>query len=410
MSPTNTFLPQSFFSRAWDFLKRPKTILCVWLLVAAIVSLKQFAKGSFNNYSIFKYCYYHALDGLNLYAEYPGQHLDTNHYGPFFSLLIAPFAILPDWLGMLLWQLSNVLFLYYAIRQLPVDDQMKSILYWIILNELITAMLGFQFNIAITAIIILSYALIDKKENFWAAFVILLGTFVKLYGIVGLAFFFFVKDKPKFIIYCVFWAAVFFALPMIFFTPQFIIQSYLDWYSSLADKQSLNTSLTSMQDISLMGMVRRISGDASIPNLPFLIGGIILFSLPYLRIKEYHSQLFRLHYLASVLIFTVIFSNSSESPTYIIAFTGVGLWFLIQEKPVKPIYLILFIFALILTSFSPSDIFPRFIRNEYVKPYSLKALPCVLIWFVISYQLLTRKFNLNLSSHEKTGIHSHSRP
>jgi hypothetical protein len=47
---------------------------------------------------------------------------------------------------------------------------------------------------------------------------------------------------------------------------------------------------------------------------------------------------------------------------------------------------------MLLTSFSPTDIFPRFIRNEYIKPYSLKAFPCVLIWFTLCYQLLTKKF------------------
>jgi hypothetical protein len=45
-----------------------------------------------------------------------------------------------------------------------------------------------------------------------------------------------------------------------------------------------------------------------------------------------------------------------------------------------------------LTSFSPSDLFPKFIRDEFIKPYSLKALPCVLIWLAVSYQLLTRDF------------------
>jgi hypothetical protein len=320
--------------------------------------------------------------------------LDTNHYGPLFSLLITPFALLPDIFGMLLWQISNVLFLYFAIKQLPLDQRKISFIYWIILNELVTAMLSFQFNISIAAIIIMTYVLIEKRSNFWAAFFILFGTFIKLYGIVGLAFFFFVQNKARFVFYCIFWTAVLFALPMIFFSPQFILQSYFDWYSSLAEKQMLNASLTSMQDISLMGMVRRISGDASIPNLPFLVGGLILFALPYLRIREYDFKLFRLHYLASVLIFTVIFSNSSESPTYIIAFAGVAIWFIMQPAPVSRTVIILFVFAMVLTSFSPTDIFPRFIRNEYIKPYSLKALPCVIIWIVISYQLMFQKFNL----------------
>ena len=391
-SQINSFYPKPFLAKAWEYLQTHRIILFAWIIVAIIITVKQYVLGSYNNYSIFKYAYFHALEGQNLYAAYPKDHQDTNHYGPLFSLLIGPFALLPDLLGMIFWQLINVLFLYFSIKQLPLNNRNISILYWIILNELVTAMLSFQFNISIAAIIILSYSLIEKRKNFWAAFFIILGTFIKLYGVVGLAFFFFVKDKPKFIVYLIFWSAILFVLPMVFFSPQFILQSYLDWYSSLTEKQALNASLTSMQDISLMGMVRRISGNPSIPNLPFIISGILLFSLPYLRVKEYSSPIFRLYYLASVLIFVVIFSNSSESPTYIIAMSGVGLWFLLQQAPVKPIFIILFVFAMLLTSFSPTDIFPRFIRNEYIKPYSLKAFPCVLIWFTLCYQLLTKKF------------------
>ena len=97
--------------------------------------------------------------------------------------------------------------------------------------------------------------------------------------------------------------------------------------------------------------------------------------------------------LCSTLIFTVIFSSSSESATYVIAFTGVAIWFIIQQRPIKTWQIVLFVSAVLLTSFSPSDLFPKFIRTEYIKPYSLKALPCVLIWFAVIYQMLTIDFS-----------------
>ena len=96
--------------------------------------------------------------------------------------------------------------------------------------------------------------------------------------------------------------------------------------------------------------------------------------------------------LASVLIFTVIFSSGSESPTYIIAFTGVSIWFMVQASPKSKGILFLFVFAFLLTSMSPSDLFPKIIRDTYIKPYSLKAFPCVLVWLIIIYQMLTIDF------------------
>jgi len=389
----NLFSKEKLFS----VFNNKQIIFAIWLLLVLAVSVKQAFQPTNNNYLIFKYVYLHAVDHLPLYDSYPAQYGDTNHYGPFFSLIIAPFASLPDYWGMLFWQLANVLFLYYAIKQLPLASNKINAVYWIITHELLTAMFGLQFNISIAAIIILAYVFIIQGKNFWAAFVIMLGTFIKLYGIVGLAFFFFAKQKPKFIAYCIFWAVVMFALPMLFFSPAYIWQCYQDWYASLAEKQTLNASLTSMQDISVMGMARRISGIASLSNLPFLLGGLLLFALPYLRIKAYRSQTFQLLLLASTLIFTVIFSNSSESPTYIIAFAGVAIWFVVQPKPLKAWTIFLLLFAFVLTSLSPSDLFPKYLKETFVKPYSLKALPCVLIWLTIIYELLVKKFTFNPS-------------
>ena len=179
---------------------------------------------------------------------------------------------------------------------------------------------------------------------------------------------------------------------MLLSSPEYIIQTYQQWFYDLIAKNSENVGLNSYQDISLMGMIRRIFQDSSISNLPFLIGGIILFGLQYLRIKEFKEQSFRLMLLASVLIFTVIFSSGSESPTYIIAFVGVAIWFVIQPKPNSKLNIGLFILALILTSFSPSDLIPEYLKANYIRPFALKALPCVLIWGVIVYEMLTRKF------------------
>lgn len=392
-----SLIKNSIIPRIWlgiiKLANHKNFILFLWVLLALVISLKHAVGATSNNYLIFKYVFLHAKEHLNLYIPYP-EYGDTNHYGPFFSLVIAPFAILPDYFGMLLWQLANVLFLYYAVKQLPLKKTRIIAIYLIITHELLTAMFSLQFNISITAIIILAFVYIKKEKNFWAAFVIAFGTFVKLYGIVGLAFFFFAKDKMKLIAYCIFWGMVFLVLPMLFFSPQYILQCYHDWYVSLSEKELLNASLTSRQDISIMGMTRRIIGDASIPNYPFLIVGIILFFIPYLRLKEYKSEIFKLTYLASTLIFTVIFSNSSESPTYIIAFAGVAIWFMIQDRPVNPWFIALLIFAIILTSLSPSDLIPKYLKVNYIIPYNLKALPCILIWIVITYQLIFKKFSL----------------
>jgi hypothetical protein len=177
-------------SRVWHFFSQTRVLLFIWIAIAVFTALKQYAIGSYNNYLIFKYTFIHAVEGLNLYSYYPNEYTDSNHYGPFFSLLIAPFAMLPDWIGMLLWQLSNTLFLFWAVSRLPISNKL-SLYFWLITHEMLTSVLSFQINPSIAAIIIITYLYIDEEKDFGAAFFIMLGTFVKLYGIVGLSFFFF---------------------------------------------------------------------------------------------------------------------------------------------------------------------------------------------------------------------------
>lgn len=377
-------------SKLSSFLLKKECVIAIYLILAIVAGFKQYHHHSYNNYLIFKYVYLHTTDLQNLYHNY-AEYRDSNHYGPVFSVFIAPFALLPDGLGCILWNIANVCILLWGIYSLPISVNKRTLIAWICAHETLTALFSFQFNIALTGIILLSFSYMVKKKEVQSAFFIAFGTLVKLYGIVGLAFFFFTKNKFKFIIGCFAAFALLFALPMAISSPEFVIQSYSDWYHSLAHKNDLNASLTSFQDISLMGMVRRATGNVNTPNMPFLLGGLILFGLPYTRIKQYKNLGFRLMLLASTLIFTVIFSSGSESPTYIIAFAGVAIWFMVQQNPKKAWIIALFIFAFILTSLSPTDIFPRPVK-EFIRLYSLKALPCVIIWLTIIYQMMKEDF------------------
>ena len=45
-----------------------------------------------------------------------------------------------------------------------------------------------------------------------------------------------------------------------------------------------------------------------------------------------------------------------------------------------------------LTSLSPSDLFPAYLRREWVQPYALKALPVVLVWLKLCYEMLNKDY------------------
>jgi hypothetical protein len=387
---------QNLKSKIQNFERNPKYIFGIYLVVSVITAISKYFRGNeaINNYLIFKNLFFNTLKERNLYLHYPDLYLDLNHYGIFFSLLIAPFAILPDWIGISLWNLANALIFVYALNKLPFSAPKKTLFGILCLQEYITAALYSQFNVALTGLLILSAIYINEKKELKSGVAMLIGVFVKIYGLIGFSQFFFVKNKKKFVFSFVFISVIFFLIPMLYSSSHYVFQCYRDWYQAIMEKNNDNQVLGSRQDISLMGFVRRILGDASISNWIFLVFGLPLFALPYLRIKQYKNEAFRLMILASSLLFLVLFSSGSESPTYIIAVSGVMIWFFLQKKT-SVFAVVLLIFVLIFTSFSTSDLFTKDFKHHYIIKYSLKAVPCIIVWLRIVYELLTKDFERN---------------
>ena len=380
---------QTFFHK--PFFSNPRTLFGLWTLLAVVAGLTKIAPHRHNNFLIFRGVFWHTIQKLSLYDFYPTEYNDHNHYGPIFSLVIAPFAVVPDAIGLLGWLVVLALGMYYAVRRLPLEEGRQIFLYWFCAHELLTALQMQQFNIAIAAIIIGSFAAIERGKEVTAAFLIVLGTFVKLYGVVGLAFFFFVKRKPRFILALIGWSVVCFVAPMLISSPEYVVGQYVEWYERLAAKNGENT-FSLMQNISLLGMIRKVSGSASYSDLLVILPGLVLFGLPYLRFGQYRHLAFRYAILSSVLLFVVLFSTGSESSTYIIPFAGIALWYTTSPWKRSGWDVALLVFAFVLSSLSPSDLFPRSLREAYVLPYALKALPPTLIWLRLSYELLTRDY------------------
>ena len=360
------------------------TILWFALALATVVQNVWIA-GKFNNYLIFDGVFWHTLKQLPLYLPYPDEYLDTNHYGILFSAVIAPFALLPKWIGCTLWIMANAAFLYWAIRQLPLSKKAIIAVLLIAAHDLYTAAAMQQFNISVIALLVGAFVFIERRQSHWATLLIVIGTLTKLYGIVGLAFFFFAKDKWRFIWSGLFWLIALFCLPMLYSSPDYVVSQYFDWYASLAEKNvsNLNTTTYNLQNLSLLGFLQR-TGIYNNNSIVILIG-LGLFALPYLRIQQYKNLNFRLLLLASVSIFLCLFSTGTENSTYIVAYVGVGIWFMVSELHPK-LKITLLVLAM-LGSLSPTDLFKP-LKEPYIIRYSLRAVPVTLVWLAIVYEML----------------------
>jgi hypothetical protein len=380
--------------RIKKIISNKRNIVIIYILFALAASLQSLVSGKtfheggmdynrYNNYIIFERSFHHLINNQDLYILYPNEHWDLYKYTPAFSVFFGLFAMFPDWIGLNLWNLLNALILLFAIYYLPrLDIMEKGLILMIVLIELMTSMQNSQSNGLIAGLLVLSFGLLENKKYLFATLCIIFSACIKIFGIVGLALFLFYPKKWKLSLYTFLWTIVLFIVPLVFVDiNQYLklIQSYL---------AMLNNDHTISYGYSVMGWLNSWFDIELNKNTIVLVGSVV-FLIPFSRFNQYKNYTFKYLALTSILIWIVIFNHKAESPTFIIAMTGVALWFISCEKSIFNI--VLFSCAFILTTLSPTDIFPRFLREEYVIPFTLKAFPCIIVWTKIIYDMIVLK-------------------
>jgi hypothetical protein len=338
---------------------------------------------NYNNFMIFKQSFYHLIENKDLYIRYPEEHWDLYKYSPSFALLFAPLAVLPEYLGVILWDVLNAMVLFLAIIKLPyITEKHKISMLFILTVETMTSMQNEQSNALIAGLLIFAFIFMEKRNYLIATLFIVLTVYIKLFGIVAFSLFLLYPKRMKFIVYSAFWMILFAFLPLIIVSPEQLKILYQSWGHTLANDHSASLGL------SVLGWLHSWFGFAANKNILLLIG-MIIFMLPFVIIKNYKDYPFRLMILASVLIWVVIFNHKAESPTFVLAMSGVAIWFFAQKRKMGD--KVLLVLAIVFTSLSVTDIFPPFIRFGFFRAYDVKVIPCILIWGKLIYDLMIYK-------------------
>jgi hypothetical protein len=333
----------------------------------------------YNNYKIFKQSFFHLIEGKDLYQTYPAEHWDYYKYSPAFALLMAPLAVLPDSIGLTLWNLLNALVLFFALWSLGNFSTKKRLLIFaLVVVELITSLQNSQSNGLIAGLIIIAFKEMEKGRVQMASLFIVTTAFIKIFGLVALILFVFYPQKLKSALYTLGWMAIFFFMPLLVTSFPDLKMQYMSWLHLLQNDHSASTGL------SVAGWLSSWFGVGN-KNLQLAIGTLLLL-LPLIRLKLYKYDLFRLIYLSSVLVWLVIFNHKAESPTFVVAVSGIAIWFFAQKVSVENI--VLLILVIIFTILSPTDIFLASFRSGFVQPYVLKVVPCILVWIKITVDLM----------------------
>lgn len=362
----------------------------LYLLMVLVVSLQswllepKFVNGlaytQYNNYIIFKQSFFHLINNQDLYILYLNEQWDLFKYSPTFSFLFAPLAILPDSIGLTMWNALNAFVLAYAVRILPgFTDKTKIKILFFILIELITSLQNSQSNGLMVGLILLGFCFLEKEHFFLGIFCIVFTVYIKIFGILALGLLLFYPGKLKLTLYTLACFLILLLLPLVVITPTQLVFLYQSWWHLLQVDHAASYGL------SVMGWLT--TWFHFLPNRSFVLFlGLIFLGLPLLWWKRYSSYAFRVSWLAGLLVWMVIFNHKAESPTFIIATCGAIIWYGLKPRGKWDLTLIVLVF--VFTILSPTDLFPNYIQDNFFDQYVIKAVPCIFCWCKISYEAI----------------------
>lgn len=375
-------------------ISNKKTLIILYLILSLGITIRAFLLGVndfgthqytfYNNYIIFKNSFLHLINNQNPYALYLNEQWDLYKYSPAFAVFMGLFAFLPNFLGLFLWNSLNNFVLLFGIYSLKLRN---SIAYGLaalfVMQDLLNATINAQSNALIAGLLLLGYSSWYNSKNNLALLYISLAVFIKPFAIVFFLFWIFFDNKIKNLVKA---SAIFIFLiicPVIFVGFDGLIETYKNWFTLLGQDHDESYGL------SFMGFLYKTIHLEGHKNMMVLTSAIIIL-LPLLRTSLYKSIVFQLYYAAFLLLWMVVFNHKAESPTFIIAVVGVAIWYFSDSK--TKVETALLFFVLLITQFNTSDIFPSYIRNNFFKPYEIKVVPCIIVWFVIAYKLLFENF------------------
>jgi hypothetical protein len=355
----------------------------VLALAAAVVAIQKYFAVAYNNYLVFVGSLKVLLAHQDLYAPHPEFYGDLFKYSPTFPLFMLPFLWLPLPVGLVCWNVLNAVALYAAISSVwPRGDRRTVVALALAGLELVGSLQHIQSNALVAALIIGAYSQLERERTWRAAFCIAGGFFLKGYGAAAGCLALLYPARFRAIGATAAWFVALALAPLIVLSAGELVEQYRQWLG-------VSGTFTVMRNMSLMRVFVSYVAPSVNPVVVQAIGGAI-FALPFLRVSAWSDERFRLRVLCSLLIALVIFNNSAEPPTYVIALSGVALWYASErERTRRDRWLTLSLILVILLI--STDVYPRALRS-IAGPWTVKAVGCLVIWLRINWEMLTTRF------------------
>jgi len=375
-----------------------------WLLALYIVTIIVVAvgkayghRGPDNNFLIFRWSFLNLAAGNDMYAAQPQHHTDLYKYSPSFAVLFAPFALIPFSISLAIWDALNTLLLFFAVDRL-LPTRQATVALALIYLEALRSMQRSQSNSLVTALVIMAYLCFEQRKQLGAAVSIAIGGAVKIFPLAALALAIFYPKRLRFALWMLAATVVVLALPLLVVSPAALAAQYQSWRAvESIDALSVGGGGGGGLYGGVMQQFRLIFG-VSWPNWPVQLAGTILLMLPLARWRNWAFADFRLRFLCALLVYLVIFNHQSESPSFVIAVTGIAIWFV--TTPRSWWHTTVMVLTILIVSISSTDITPKSWQRDFFVPYRLKTIPCTLAWLTMMWELLVFRPSEGGEAHE----------
>ena len=374
--------------RIADALKRfftnPTCVFCLGLAVVLTATTIEILRGRATNF----YDYYDATNmfwaGISPYSlEFIEAHSIWFLYTPVFTTIYAPIFLLPEWLGPFVWNGFNYCMFCLAIKTLPqplAPYRMKIFLFLLLL--ILQSTFCFQYNMVVCYIFLFAFTLLENGKPFWATLLIMISATTKYYGAIELGL---LLCYPKFwrnMGYALFWGVVLLLLPTINTAFDNVFVLYKDMWGTYESHR----------------------GAADYPGL-FYAPGLKSLLLPNLRMvqlsvlavigamffwlnKRWSDFRFRVEALAVMMGYIILFSDSPETHTYIIALSGYMMAFWLQPHRSRfdwILFWLLFVNFCILPvdALCPTPVYTFFHHNFWLDVYCMTIAWIRVIWWAV---------------------------
>ena len=353
-------------------------VLGLWMIAALGASVSPILRHE-NNFEIFRSSWCHLANGEDLYGA-SRRYFDLFKYTPSFPVLFAPFGILPFAVALVLWNMLNAATLYFALGRLltPWEATVARIIGF---ADMIGSLQNAQSNALIAGLIILSYTEILRRRYAPAAAAVAFGTFVKVFPIASASFALLAEKRTRFAIWLFVFAVAVFAAPLLIASPQWLSHQYDDWLLV----QRVDAGDPGFSVMALLHLWLGVNWRA----WPQQLVGVVALTAPLI----WHSgrevgDAWRLRYVASLLIFCVLFNHQSEPPSFVIAMTGVGVWFAIADRQWWT-WLVLG-FTFVLSLLATSGAVPPAMRSQLFA-LRIKTVPFLVVWIILQIDLWSHR-------------------